>query len=89
MRHFGTRTKRPLGLMLTLAVVLSSLVAPPITSRAATPPPSAPAQAPSTPPSTVTRGWLAKLEQFGGDFVRTEMVKAFLVSIEYTRRFVP
>jgi hypothetical protein len=31
--------------------------------------------------------WLQKLEQFGGDFVRAEMVKAFLDSIEYRRRF--
>ena len=31
--------------------------------------------------------WLAKLEQFGGDFQRAEMVKAFLNSDEYRRRF--
>ena len=31
--------------------------------------------------------WLAKLEQFNGDFVRAEMVKAFLDSDEYRRRF--
>ena len=31
--------------------------------------------------------WLAKLDRFGGDFVRAEMVKAFLVSIEYRHRF--
>jgi hypothetical protein len=31
--------------------------------------------------------WLAKLEQFGGDFVRAEMVKAFITSDEYLRRF--
>ena len=31
--------------------------------------------------------WLQKLDQFGGDFVRAEMVKAFLSSIEYRRRF--
>jgi hypothetical protein len=31
--------------------------------------------------------WLSKLEQFGGDFVRAEMVKAFLTSEEYRKRF--
>ncbi|MFL6283181.1 MAG: choice-of-anchor B family protein [Pyrinomonadaceae bacterium] len=31
--------------------------------------------------------WLAKLNQFGGDFVRAEMVKAFLDSTEYRQRF--
>jgi Tol biopolymer transport system component len=31
--------------------------------------------------------WLAKLNQFGGDFRRSEMVKAFLTSIEYRTRF--
>jgi hypothetical protein len=31
--------------------------------------------------------WLTKLEQFGGDFIRAEMVKAFLFSIEYRQRF--
>ncbi len=31
--------------------------------------------------------WLAKLDEFGGDFVRAEMVKAFLSSIEYRGRF--
>jgi hypothetical protein len=33
--------------------------------------------------------WLNKLNQFGGDFRRAEMVKAFLVSIEYRNRFGP
>ena len=33
--------------------------------------------------------WLAKLNQFGGDFVRAEMVKAFISSDEYRRRFGP
>ncbi len=33
--------------------------------------------------------WLSKLNQFGGDFVTSEMVKAFLVSEEYTSRFGP
>src|SRR5205085_109246 len=32
--------------------------------------------------------WLAKLNQFGGDFARAEMVKAFLSSDEYRRRFL-
>jgi hypothetical protein len=32
--------------------------------------------------------WLNKLNQFGGDFVRAEMVKAFLSSGEYRRRFL-
>ena len=31
--------------------------------------------------------WLAKLEEFGGDFRRAEMVRAFLSSDEYRRRF--
>lgn len=31
--------------------------------------------------------WLSKLEQFGGDFRRAEMVKTFLVSTEYRDRF--
>ncbi len=31
--------------------------------------------------------WLAKLNQFGGDFQAAEMVKAFIVSTEYRSRF--
>ncbi|MGH9969414.1 MAG: DUF4214 domain-containing protein [Pyrinomonadaceae bacterium] len=31
--------------------------------------------------------WLTKLNQFNGNFVQAEMVKAFLVSIEYRQRF--
>jgi hypothetical protein len=31
--------------------------------------------------------WLAKLNQFNGDFVKAEMVKAFLISREYRMRF--
>ncbi|MDQ3917668.1 MAG: FG-GAP-like repeat-containing protein [Acidobacteriota bacterium] len=31
--------------------------------------------------------WLQKLNQFNGDFVRAEMVKAFITSIEYRQRF--
>jgi hypothetical protein len=33
------------------------------------------------------RFWLDKLNQFNGNFVQAEMVKAFLVSTEYRRRF--
>jgi hypothetical protein len=31
--------------------------------------------------------WLSKLEEFGGDYRRAEMVKAFVTSIEYRQRF--
>ena len=31
--------------------------------------------------------WLGKLNEFGGDFVRAEMVKAFISSTEYRTRF--
>ena len=33
--------------------------------------------------------WLTKLNDFGGNFVNAEMVKAFITSIEYRRRFAP
>jgi hypothetical protein len=33
--------------------------------------------------------WLNKLNDFGGNFVQAEMVKAFLSSIEYRQRFAP
>ena len=33
--------------------------------------------------------WLEKLKQFNGDFVEAEMVKSFIVSIEYRQRFGP
>jgi Tol biopolymer transport system component len=33
--------------------------------------------------------WLSKLNQFGGDFIRAEMVKAFISSDEYRQRFGP
>ncbi|HYE15589.1 MAG TPA: choice-of-anchor Q domain-containing protein [Pyrinomonadaceae bacterium] len=33
--------------------------------------------------------WLGKLEEFGGDWRRAEMVRAFIESIEYRRRFAP
>jgi hypothetical protein len=47
---------------------------------------------PDDPPDANFDGynfWLAKLEQFNGDFVRAEMVRAFISSIEYRRRFGP
>lgn len=31
--------------------------------------------------------WLTKLNQFNGDFIAAEMVKAFISSSEYRRRF--
>ena len=31
--------------------------------------------------------WLAKLEQFNGNYVQAEMVKSFIVSGEYRSRF--
>ena len=31
--------------------------------------------------------WLAKLNEFNGDYIRAEMVKAFISSIEYRQRF--
>jgi hypothetical protein len=31
--------------------------------------------------------WLDKLNSFGGDYVRSEMVRSFLVAQEYRRRF--
>jgi hypothetical protein len=33
--------------------------------------------------------WLHKLDSFNGNFVNAEMVKAFIVSIEYQARFGP
>jgi hypothetical protein len=33
--------------------------------------------------------WLVKLNQFGGSYTNAEMVKAFITSIEYNRRFGP
>jgi uncharacterized delta-60 repeat protein len=45
---------------------------------------------PTDPPDTNDDGyrfWLSKLNQFGGNFVRAEMVKAFLDSTEYRGRF--
>jgi hypothetical protein len=45
---------------------------------------------PDDPQDTDFRGWeywLTKLNQFNGNFVQAEMVKAFLVSTEYRQRF--
>ena len=47
---------------------------------------------PNDPPDVNFDGynfWLNKLNQFGGNFVNAEMVKAFLSSIEYRQRFGP
>jgi hypothetical protein len=33
--------------------------------------------------------WLGKLNQFGGNFIQAEMVKAFITSTEYRQRFGP
>jgi cytochrome c peroxidase len=45
---------------------------------------------PNDPPDKNFDGyifWLTNLEKFNGDFVAAEMVKAFITSIEYLRRF--
>jgi hypothetical protein len=45
---------------------------------------------PDDPQDVDFRGWkfwLDKLNQFNGNFVQAEMVKAFLTSIEYKNRF--
>ncbi len=47
---------------------------------------------PNDAPDVDFRGWkfwLDKLNQFGGDFQRAEMVKAFIASTEYRQRFGP
>ncbi|HEX8283950.1 MAG TPA: Calx-beta domain-containing protein [Pyrinomonadaceae bacterium] len=47
---------------------------------------------PNDPPDSGFDGyyfWLGKLDEFGGDYVRAEMVKAFINSAEYRRRFGP
>jgi len=47
-------------------------------------------RAPNDPPDSDFSGldfWLSKLEEFGGDYRRAEMVKAFISSIEYRARF--
>jgi hypothetical protein len=33
--------------------------------------------------------WLNKLNQFNGDYIKAEMVKAFISSDEYRKRFGP
>ena len=33
--------------------------------------------------------WLTKLNQFNGNYINAEMVKAFITSIEYRQRFGP
>jgi hypothetical protein len=45
---------------------------------------------PDALPDTDSSGynfWLNKLNQFGGNYINAEMVKAFITSIEYRRRF--
>jgi hypothetical protein len=45
---------------------------------------------PDDPPDNSFQGynfWLSKLDQFSGDYVGAETVKAFLVSGEYRQRF--
>ncbi|MDT5270586.1 MAG: hypothetical protein QOH49_2772 [Acidobacteriota bacterium] len=47
---------------------------------------------PDASPDTSFEGynfWLTKLNDFGGDYRKAELVKAFLASIEYRKRFVP
>jgi len=47
---------------------------------------------PNTGPDTDYTGydfWLAKLNQFNGNFVNAEMVKPFITSVEYRQRFGP
>ena len=49
-------------------------------------------RSPNDPPDGNFDGynfWLTKLNQFNGDFLQAEMVKAFLSSIEYRQRFGP
>ena len=47
---------------------------------------------PNSGPDTDFAGynfWLNKLNSFNGDYVKAEMVKAFLSSLEYRKRFAP
>ena len=47
---------------------------------------------PNDPPDADYSGfdfWLTKLNNFNGNFINAEMVKAFLSSIEYRQRFGP
>jgi glucose/arabinose dehydrogenase len=49
-------------------------------------------RSPNDPPDTNSDGfdfWLAKLNSFNGDYIRAEMVKAFISSDEYRKRFGP
>ena len=49
-------------------------------------------RSPNDPPDSDFSGydfWLAKLNEFGGDYRHAEMVRAFLVSTEYRQRFGP
>jgi len=49
-------------------------------------------RSPNDPPDSDYTGydfWLTKLNQFNGNFVSAEMVKAFIVSTEYRSRFGP
>jgi hypothetical protein len=45
---------------------------------------------PNDPPDTDYTGydfWLTKLNQFNGDYIAAEMVKGFITSAEYRKRF--
>jgi hypothetical protein len=47
---------------------------------------------PNDSPNTDYSGyffWLTKLNQFGGNYISAEMVKAFITSTEYQQRFGP
>jgi hypothetical protein len=49
-------------------------------------------RSPDDPPDNNFTGfnsWLSKLNSFGGDYIRSEMVKAFISSTEYRSRFGP
>jgi hypothetical protein len=47
---------------------------------------------PNDAPDTSFAGynfWLQKLNQFNGDYILAEMIKAFIISTEYRQRFGP
>ena len=47
---------------------------------------------PDDPPDVDFSGynfWLGKLNQFGGNYVNAQMVKAFISALEYRQRFGP
>ena len=49
-------------------------------------------RSPDDPPDTNFDGydfWLGKLNQFNGNYIQAEMIKAFISSIEHRRRFAP